>query len=1406
MVRSPVLEIPIRIAATKQLTLLVDDRTLLARALRAELLSTLVTTLEDLTVESSLMESSTSPLTAAMLHLFAAILSASGETRESVLSSLPALHLILDCAFAPAPSIRAATRSVFQSMLFDSGALAVAASCRRRPAASASIAPSSHGSLVGSTSSCIPDARALMEAAFDVNFCEDTLPLLLPRETAALARDTTIARTLECRRELRRRLRKQSSPDYIELVDHAGNAVDTAACLAASQHAVQGMMSNADMLERSVGIASACRAFDDCTNHASCHECLRTLHAVCAAYELQQLLRASHLPLEDHPLYDHLSHHGVPNVMQRLLTVVPACAEDNRLLAATLGLLERVLRKDASPEPQCASESSPPRLSTLEQLLFNSLTGVGAAVLELHGAHVWAATSLTLFPPASPTPLRRAVLCFGKVLIERFPELAEHLLHQGSCLLLICQHYANVAPRNESSRRRHVVSVSVPGGSDGTAPTQELRRLSLLLLQSTLRKVNAARLSAASVECLVEMVPTLIASAASHRDRGISRGVASQRAAVECLRHAVRLLATNNPNSIGRGCLWSQGLRWLERLVTDDDAHVCSSALEICARIARAGPLPAGELRGKLPELLAISARYVRNADRDTAYLVRSSALRLLLVICDAKNAEAPSAWSSVERVKEEEEDSFWAELRRTGLLQCLPCVIKESGADPIFLTLSLTLLDQLLHVAPDQMGAFWQTGADHWRGVLECLSLSHHWNGYMRSLAAAGVAEDEFASSLMTTKPLHAMGMVHATLWLRSTMPEVHRARAALLRLCCTLVDLGCSTRDACSPSYNSLGRELMRETALIQFVAATFSKRLGAPAATLRVRASEVNNQNVQGSGEGSPIRWIPPSAPAAPKWAGFGQLEAILLCSQNLQAARQAKAGAFDVMEEAVAFWIRALNTEPRARELLMSCFLPSCSTVEADDDAVPWVLSVANCLADDAPLRLRLKASRMLCVLFDGGLECDQSALELIIRKDTTRLEESPLPRRESASTHSADSSSGHAASTELASRLMALFPATLEKNHCGVPLVVGALRGLVAVSPSAKLQLLRAGFLPTIFKHIDDLRTKHLRPTWGPHDPTSTNGREQDAVPPLEQLIGCLSLVSNLLCACEEAKLACVSLQLPLLLLRLWPLGAAAPPLRTQLLRLLCNYVAHCTPAKSSLSAYSDSKERSISSILVRFVCQKPRPLKAPPNELHWILSWQILQSLATCTESRAVLYRSQLIAKSVPSLQRLLTSYEDVRARSILDFIANLTFAAEGQNAFLKMPNGFDTLLDVLDVRNGRLVRSRVAAALALRNLAFASDGKAAFLAKSRALPILFSSLRTADMRVAANAAAGLWALLSRCEKAKVALRDESLQQQLQLGERVIHSAIPRDPSIAALRDSALHALHVVRQLLGTTS
>lgn len=411
-------------------------------------------------------------------------------------------------------------------------------------------------------------------------------------------------------------------------------------------------------------------------------------------------------------------------------------------------------------------------------------------------------------------------------------------------------------------------------------------------------------------------------------------------------------------------------------------------------------------------------------------------------------------------------------------------------------------------------------------------------------------------------------------------------------------------------------------------------------------------------------------------------------------------------------------------------------------------------------------------------------------------------------------------------------------------------VLDALRTLLGQSRTAKLMLLHAGFLPVLLSRITDLRglcplpsRRHSaggsscvhvaistcpgaapselwsgggggaaagRFTGGAVGSTGAvfGGRTERQVDLVDQLLGCVGVLSNLLSGCEEAKLASVSLQLPLLLQRLWALSRGAPALARAMLPLIGNYVAHCPPAKCSLTAYSDSRGRCLISLIVRAVTGVPHPAAPQMDAELWAMHWRVLQALATAAESRTVLLRSNCIGAAPALVRRLLSRGEradEARAAAVVDFMANLAFNSVGCTALLRVPDAFECLLDALGARHH--APTRYAAALALRNVAFSVEGKGAFLAKPRALPALVGCLDGGDLQLAALCSGALWALLCRCERAKVAFRRGGvLARQLSTAERELTFLAMRPPAAPAARaqlQQALRSLDVVAQLLG---
>ena len=418
----------------------------------------------------------------------------------------------------------------------------------------------------------------------------------------------------------------------------------------------------------------------------------------------------------------------------------------------------------------------------------------------------------------------------------------------------------------------------------------------------------------------------------------------------------------------------------------------------------------------------------------------------------------------------------------------------------------------------------------------------------------------------------------------------------------------------------------------------------------------------------------------------------------------------------------------------------------------------------------------------------------------------------------------------------------LMKGEAERSAADVDAAIGALCALVGVSRAAKLALLRCGFFPRLLSRIADLQGLYglsrraaaparrrdacalpgpAPPGGGGEDPgggASLDGGSPSAdggaggVPDRcgalqRSLLCCVRLLSNALCGCEEAKLAAVSLQLPLLLQQLWAISRGAPALRRALMQLLCNYVAHCAPAKCSLIAYSDARGRCLIALLVRAALAEARPPAAPMALPLWQLHWRCLQSLATAAESRTVLLRSGCIGAAPSLAHRLLLGAkerDEPRAAAVLDFLANLAFDADGCTALLRCDGAFDALVEGLESRQPS---ARYAAALALRNVAFSSEGKTALLNRPRAMPALLGGLGPSDLRLSALSSAALWALLARSEKAKVAFRRGGLPaHRFAVAEKELAHLAMREPECAsdpaALR-AALRHFDAIARLLG---
>ena len=1056
----------------------------------------------------------------------------------------------------------------------------------------------------------------------------------------------------------------------------------------------------------------------------------------------------------------------------------PADVLPGRLLAALVGSGCAVLDLSKEPRPPLAHGELPPARNAVRQAvlrfgvaLLQRYPHLGRAALlgggdgggallpllcEQYAATAGGAVAYGA-PSAVPAPLRRAALHLAYCLLR--PERSD-----GSC----CDAAPDAPP----------VAPAAAAAAAAAANASE----------------------AAAAVRTIGLVPALLpATVATHGVRAL-QGAASRRLALGCLHGALQLAS---PHRAAMARFWEHGARWLLPLLGAADARTRATAFDIAATLAAAEG--SEELFAHhVPELLSAAARAAFAAAEDDAEggggdagaaccVPRAAALRLLAAVCDAAavRVEGGSVAFAVGGAAEGAE--LWEALQRQRAPQRALALLAEAAPSADAVAAACALLGALLRLRAAAAPTAALLGEERALASLRrWLDAREYWLAYSHAQAAGGRARGRAdadavpgdgcsahfgaaaaasaaaaaAASGSTPPPLSRL---QGAEWLARALPRVQLARAATLRVLRALLLSGSVTTkaDGSVRPLSGAAALLASSARLLPSLLPLLADPLAAPP---EPAANPASAFSADGGWEALPA--TPPENPPPEVWRA---LRALLRGAAHARPRAVVEAATFEMRYEAMALWREVLRRVPATRAYLLGAQLrlPSASPAAAAR-AVPWALTLTRCLRSEAPRAVRLEACRLMCALCDGAeavnggapldtpVEAEATAAgeaspeadiregeELAADKDEGEGEASNHAEGEGAGDDDADG--GAPAGDTLALALLRLHAERTPADHAApLPLVLDAMRGLVALSRAAKLRVLRDGFLPQLLQRLDDLRaggaaaaaaaaaaaTAAKRAATGAcaaeaaATATAAAARRTEAA---AQLRGSLALLANLLHGCAEAKLACVALRLPLLLLRLWPLSAGAgfATLREALLRTLANYVAHCAPAKCSLTAYSDAKGRCLVALLCRLVTRdgssrgcRGAPPAAPENTLpitQWRLCWATLQSLSTGTESRSVLLRAQLLPRAIPALRRALhppaaavaeadtAAAHDARAAAVLDFAANLSFAPEGQATLLRAPEAFDVLLEALE---GRLAASRRAAALCLRNLAFCADGK----------------------------------------------------------------------------------------------
>lgn len=203
---------------------------------------------------------------------------------------------------------------------------------------------------------------------------------------------------------------------------------------------------------------------------------------------------------------------------------------------------------------------------------------------------------------------------------------------------------------------------------------------------------------------------------------------------------------------------------------------------------------------------------------------------------------------------------------------------------------------------------------------------------------------------------------------------------------------------------------------------------------------------------------------------------------------------------------------------------------------------------------------------------------------------------------------------------------------------------------------------------------------------------------------------------------------------------------------------------------------------------------------AADNSTVQMLAFSLLANLAISRECRGVLQKNHFLQAfpSVPAPKvggvKTTTGGSGGLLGLWLRLLVNLSFAEDGQQNILKVPQVLEVLAD--------LAQHRRLALLTLHNLCFCPANKPHVIANDKAMKVLISCLSSKEAEMRCMGASALWALLHNNQRAKTTLKCPAVRLQIEEAHRL--SKKDADSKQDASTSYLLKCLDNLSQLLNT--
>ncbi|NXT33646.1 RTTN protein, partial [Pelecanoides urinatrix] len=323
----------------------------------------------------------------------------------------------------------------------------------------------------------------------------------------------------------------------------------------------------------------------------------------------------------------------------------------------------------------------------------------------------------------------------------------------------------------------------------------------------------------------------------------------------------------------------------------------------------------------------------------------------------------------------------------------------------------------------------------------------------------------------------------------------------------------------------------------------------------------------------------------------------------------------------------------------------------------------------------------------------------------------------------------------------------------------------ALLSLLAVSKNAQKCALEVGLIDSC---IENMKHIHAQLNLDSLKPGKAHKKKEDNL--IKQLRCSMQLLRNCLFQDEECKMAALKAYLVPVLHSLWPWFLMDNSSMQIALHLLCvytaNYPAGCASlcwtsgGQSSLPSARSAAGNSLMHNILKLASQVSND-NSPIQQVVFCL----LSNLALSHDCKGIIQKSKFLQNflSLPLPKGSNKNPGNV-STLWLKLLLNISFGGDGQQMIMKI-NGF--LDQIVEMCKYKHKSSQHLALLILHNICFSPTNKPKILANDKAIAVLSACLQSDSCAVQRIGAASLWALLHNYQKAKVTLKNPSIRRKI---------------------------------------